>query len=78
MLGGPAGGVPAVRAYALRSLRTCVPEQVPAAPSQLPDNDILPRASHMILLAYLRMRSRRSVLTAEGMLGIVNQLELED
>lgn len=33
MLGGPAGGVPAVRAYALRSLRTCVPEQVLVPPS---------------------------------------------
>jgi len=28
MLGGPAGGVPAVRAYALRSLEGCDPEQV--------------------------------------------------
>lgn len=28
MLGGPAGGVPAVRAYAVRSLEGCDPEQV--------------------------------------------------
>ena len=28
MLGGPTGGVPGVRGYALRSLRACVPEQV--------------------------------------------------
>lgn len=28
MFGGPSGGVPALRVYALRSLRTCAPEQV--------------------------------------------------
>ena len=48
MMGGPAGRVPAVREYALRSLQACNPDQVTpaAAPVRVKSSEVLSQLLH--------------------------------